>query len=103
MGRGAGQARVRSLELGPDVFVLQAVLGMGRGSQKRKGAACVVWGRDCEFTEWDALGRAGTSPPERGEAPGAEWRCNCAKELAGESAAFGHIQVGGLEPGRRSQ
>ncbi|XP_066859862.1 uncharacterized protein [Anser cygnoides] len=59
--------------------------------------------RDCEFTEWDALGRAGTSPPERGEAPGAEWRCNCAKELAGESAAFGHIQVGGLEPGRRSQ
>lgn len=44
MGRGAGQARVRSLELGPDVFVLQAVLGMGRGSQERKGAACVVWG-----------------------------------------------------------
>ncbi|XP_066859864.1 uncharacterized protein [Anser cygnoides] len=25
--------------------------------------------RDCEFTEWDALGRAGTSPPERGEIP----------------------------------
>eukprot|EP00075_Anas_platyrhynchos_P032647 XP_027321900.1 uncharacterized protein LOC113844822 isoform X2 [Anas platyrhynchos] len=88
---------------GPATSGLQAVLGMGRGSQERKGSACVVRGRDCKCAEWDALGRAGTSPPGRGEAPGAEWRCNCAKELAGESAAFGHIQVGGLEPGRRSR
>eukprot|EP00075_Anas_platyrhynchos_P032646 XP_027321899.1 uncharacterized protein LOC113844822 isoform X1 [Anas platyrhynchos] len=66
---------------GPATSGLQAVLGMGRGSQERKGSACVVRGRDCKCAEWDALGRAGTSPPGRGEIPVSGEGISQAREL----------------------